>query len=784
MSRFFIPLLLATLVPLFPVSAERNPFGSTVNGPTRDQIIPLRLQDIKKPAISPRDDGTFLLTADQVQLQGDAVIEHQYGFSSIGYFRKRGHQAAWKLNVPKDGTYIIEVQYSCPQSTKAPASLADIRSGNSICPWNVVLTGGSWQHFTRRHIGKIQLSAGEQPFILTHLIDGYLLNIGYFRLIPDPGLEIKPNKMGSFLLLPDTADLTNAAWNSKNIIDAIGSVSWRINSPILQRYSLIVKAATSRDVDIELSCGSMVSTVSIPSTGGHNNFPEQTIATVTIPAGSSIISLKTKNGVFDIQAVTLQPTGENMDAKIKELEAKPRIGMNKEALDLLWGGSVAKGSQDFLKLHGINEAETDFYKGIELSCKAYQWTLPDMTVTGVFMDGKCINLIVKMPNQTFAASKTLLAKLLPGVAFASAPTTTEPPYIVPSKDNTYQFLYWGDCFELRAPNIVNEARESAEKEFKNTIGKVRLGMSLSQLKEILGEGRPRSDFDAERSGPGDIDQNLYKGITKRCNGNIWGYPEKKDFYITAILFQDKCIEFDISQRGGFTTEEALSLAQTFIPGVQFNVTPARMQPQYAYYSTNYGKGYKMQYRGAFLELKASALLKALLLEELGIVSKKPVLPGATDSSASPSLKQSSLALTNLLQKSPLLKNTPIFGKSAEAVDSILGKSEEIDPSLTIQPTRVWKIKNSTFRLTGTFSKKNGKDILNSISIVDESGAITPAVALFVARKLIAPYTTPPISSAQMNAAFTLTSSDPQQRFTLEWIPDKNNSGIMRIADKD
>ncbi len=784
MSRFFIPLLLATLVPLFPVSAERNPFGSTVNGPTRDQIIPLQKKDIKTPAISPQEDGTFLLTADKAQLRGEGTIEHEYGFPTIGVFKKRGNQAGWLLNIPKDGTYIVEVQYTCPQGTHAPSSLVDVRSGDKVCPWDIVLTGGSWQHFVKRHIGKIQLSAGEQPFILT-LTDNYGINIGNIRLIPDPGLEVKPDKTGTFTLLPETADLTKASWSSsKNIIVGTYGIAWIVNSPIPQRYRVILNGAVPSGAEFELSCASLSTIVNIPSTGSWDNFKEQTISTITLPVGPTTISLKKKNGGLDIRSVTLQPTGENLNAKVKELETKPLIGMDKEDMDLLWGGSVAKGSQDFLKLHGINEAETDFYKGIELSCKAYQWTLPDMTVTGVFMDGKCINLIVKMPNQTFAASKTLLAKLLPGVAFASAPTTTEPPYIVPSKDNTYQFLYWGDCFELRAPNIVNEARESAEKEFKNTIGKVRLGMSLSQLKEILGEGRPRSDFDAERSGPGDIDQNLYKGITKRCNGNIWGYPEKKDFYITAILFQDKCIEFDISQRGGFTTEEALSLAQTFIPGVQFNVTPARMQPQYAYYSTNYGKGYKMQYRGAFLELKASALLKALLLEELGIVSKKPVLPGATDSSASPSLKQSSLALTNLLQKSPLLKNTPIFGKSAEAVDSILGKSEEIDPSLTIQPTRVWEIKNSTFRLTGTFSKKNGKDILNSISIVDESGAITPAVALFVARKLIAPYTTTPISSAQMNAAFTLTSSDPQQRFTLEWIPDKNNSGIMRIADKD
>ncbi len=792
MFHFPLPLILLTLaLPYSGMAAESDsssPFGSTSNGPTKNQIIPLQKKDIKAPVISADEKGIINLTADKAHLKGkDCKLENRYGFPSIGVFNKAGDQVAWLMNVPKAGEYIVEVRYSCPEYYKPPSSLVDVRSGSHLCPWNMVATStGYWNNFNTRHIGTIQLDAGEQPFVLT-LLANYAVNIDTIRLIPSPGQVVKPNEAGEFVLKPDTADLSEGYVNRVKSIATSQRISWLINSPSTQRYEVIINGSCPSGAQYELSCGNSTANFAPARTENWDTFVDFTATTVILPAGQNTITLKNQQGQFDMKYVTLKPTGEDLDAKIKELEGKPRIGMDKKDLETIWGGCASRNPDSFLKLHGTNKAESDFYKGVESSCKAFQWTLPDMTVTGVFLNDKCINLIVKMPNQTFAAARELMGKLMPGIEFATAPITTEPPYILPSKDKVYQLLYWGDCFEVRAPGSVHEVRESAEKEFQKLISRVRLGMSLEQLQEILGKGNTRQNFDLERNAAGDTDSNIYKGINKRCTGNIWAFPANADSHITAIMFNGTCIGLDISQRNGFTAEEALNLAQTFIPNVQFNVTPARLAPNMTYYSTNYNKGYKMQFRGAYLELKASSLLKALLLEELGFgTSKKPAIAGAdgNDPASSSAQKQSAMALVNLLQKNPALKSAPIFGRTAAEIDAILGKSEEIDPSLTILPTRVWKIKGSTYRLTGTFAQKNNKDVLNSISIVDESGNITPAIALFVAKKLIAPYTSGTPDGAQMSSSFTLPSLDAQQRFTIEWTPDDKKSGIIRVADKN
>lgn len=116
----------------------------------------------RKPAIAVQADGSLVLSADQATIQGKggARLESFAERINIGYWDKLGQSLSWRIDVPKSGIYIVELEYA----------LQGQRSDFVVMVDNVELAAsiegsGGWDKWETQTLGPIQLNQGENQLV-------------------------------------------------------------------------------------------------------------------------------------------------------------------------------------------------------------------------------------------------------------------------------------------------------------------------------------------------------------------------------------------------------------------------------------------------------------------------------------------------------------------------------------------------------------------------------------------------------------------------------------------
>jgi hypothetical protein len=111
---------------------------------------------------------------------------------------------------------------------------------------------------------------------------------------------VLPEKDGSLILIPDTAETTGqlrcegrhsdrylARWTNP-----ADTATWRVDIPHETRYRLEFEAAAKKNSKLMLCIGDRTTEIPIPATGNHETYTVVRVDSVTIPAGRISVVLR------------------------------------------------------------------------------------------------------------------------------------------------------------------------------------------------------------------------------------------------------------------------------------------------------------------------------------------------------------------------------------------------------------------------------------------------------------------------------------------------------------
>jgi len=136
---------------------------------------PWKRFDGNQPAIvQPTDDGSLTLPASAAAIHGPSLI-FEAKYKNLGYWSSEKDFAVWTLEVPSSGTYEVEVEYACGNSTAGNS--IRFSTGTRVLTANVPGTG-TWDEYRNWKAGSIDLSRGRVEFVVSaakqpvsHLLD-------------------------------------------------------------------------------------------------------------------------------------------------------------------------------------------------------------------------------------------------------------------------------------------------------------------------------------------------------------------------------------------------------------------------------------------------------------------------------------------------------------------------------------------------------------------------------------------------------------------------------------
>ena len=102
--------------------------------------------------LGPDAQGNFTLAADDAELHGGLQIESRGGKSNIGFWDRDSDWVSWKVNFKEPGQFIIKA--ACATTQPDSALVVEV-AGQKV--GGQVSTTGSWDKFTEREIGKIEV---------------------------------------------------------------------------------------------------------------------------------------------------------------------------------------------------------------------------------------------------------------------------------------------------------------------------------------------------------------------------------------------------------------------------------------------------------------------------------------------------------------------------------------------------------------------------------------------------------------------------------------------------
>lgn len=697
----------------------------------------------------------------EAKLKG-ARLEDKGGIRFITDFNQKGKEISWNIDVPETGYYIVELVFRCKGDNAGKPF--EFRCGKSVLSWSPFGTGDRGK---RRHVGKMNLVKGKQTFSFVPL-QNHGIEVVSARLISSPGFTVIPSDDGCFDLRADLADVSRISAYEEGLLCDLGygnPARWNLSVPEGMKYHVTMKYASPVNITMDIVLPSGTARMEMPASGSWHDLTEKEVGMITLPPGEYALELKKGTGNADVDGIRLI-RNEDSEKELEALKKKGRVGMTRGELEMIWGVGGFCQSVPFDRRGGKEDVDWELYKGVPALSKCYEWNKPGMKIAASFIQDRCIALKLSTEDKSLKEMKEITEVLMSGVKFKWNPAHMT----FYSEDNRYKVQYWGSYFEIKDSEALRSLKEKGQLTEEALKGPSRFGLTLDELKKILGTGghyRPESSI-ARKGEMGDADWDLYKAIRPVTTAYMWEYP-KDNYHVTAVFWKGRCIAFDISQDSRFNVNQVLEKAAEFVPAAFFGPLPAK--DNFTVYSTNLNKGYKLQgwdlNKGSYtyIEIKASGLIRELLKEH------------------EEGLKKAVIKTISVLRGAGELKKAPLIGRTRADIDAILGVvAEDSKVEYNGKPTCVWKLPEGDLELYGSFVKTGQGLVCAQITMVDAMRQLQRYIALPVASQIVSPAVMEKPDKENADFWRAIKSKDRGGRFLFEWYEDKNGGPALRITD--
>ena len=111
-----------------------------------------------KPVVEAGEDGSVTLTAADSNIlgPGGARLNDYAGKNNIGWWDSSGQSLMWHADIPRSGTYRVELEYSLPSSH---TNHFDLTCGDETLSFTTPGSGG-WDQWKTMPLGQIKLTKG------------------------------------------------------------------------------------------------------------------------------------------------------------------------------------------------------------------------------------------------------------------------------------------------------------------------------------------------------------------------------------------------------------------------------------------------------------------------------------------------------------------------------------------------------------------------------------------------------------------------------------------------
>jgi putative heme-binding domain-containing protein len=127
-------------------------------------------------------DGSLTLTAAQAEIYGPTLIfEEKY--SNLGFWQSPEDYAAWEIEVPRTGKYMLHLDWACPRD--GSGNIVKIQAGLEQLLGRIASTG-SWDRYKQEPIGELALTGGVLRIVVRSegKIVNWLMDLKGVKLVP------------------------------------------------------------------------------------------------------------------------------------------------------------------------------------------------------------------------------------------------------------------------------------------------------------------------------------------------------------------------------------------------------------------------------------------------------------------------------------------------------------------------------------------------------------------------------------------------------------------------
>ena len=255
----------------------------------------------------------ILMKAENAELV-DSKLERIHSNKVIAGMAKKDSGASWKINVPNDGEYILEIWYVFPWTASASAQY-ELQSGSAPSfVWKVPTNGGGINDASIYHPGSMKLTKGKQTFTIRKKgRDG--IYVRYIRLIPtDIFPVVQPTAGGKIILTPENCFISHAQAKDLgkfNVLSHFSSVSWDIETKKGGTYTVTtdyaIAAPASTLLKIGYSVNGNLEEFTFPGTGGWTKFAKYSPGGITLPPGKCTLTVKGITSGAETKSIMLVP---------------------------------------------------------------------------------------------------------------------------------------------------------------------------------------------------------------------------------------------------------------------------------------------------------------------------------------------------------------------------------------------------------------------------------------------------------------------------------------------
>lgn len=176
------------------LAVSKTPDGvSSIAAPAHpdllDTVVELRLKgplQVYEIPLGPQADGSIVLNADDADLHGRLMVEHEP--SNIGYWIDRADSVNWSVRAPNGGgRYKVSVVYACDKGVGG--SVVSLSAGKGSDVRLTVEDTGAWDSYRTVDLpGELFLPGGNTPITLSavSMPHGAVMNLRKITLTPVP----------------------------------------------------------------------------------------------------------------------------------------------------------------------------------------------------------------------------------------------------------------------------------------------------------------------------------------------------------------------------------------------------------------------------------------------------------------------------------------------------------------------------------------------------------------------------------------------------------------------